>query len=415
MSRNNFSFTDTAARNIQARLKDIYEAVRRAAGDRTYRMSEADPMRLVQAAEAAALTQVAVDIDNTGKGSLLNFAGNDTIEEIGALYGKRGDRLLPARARTTMRYHLSAARSSVTPIAAGKQVTADNKIYFKTLKPLEIPAGELYGDVEAECMTAGEIGNQFQIGDIKNMVDLIPFIASVENITACTGGSDLEGLEEYRERIRMLPESFSVAGPDGAYEFWARTANPGIMDAKVWMPDLDMNSFAAFLEPWGITDAAGFYSALFNHFRESGTGPGNVNIAVLMQGGELPSGEVKDHVLETLSDKRVRPLTDFVHVKDPEPIEYNIVLRYWIHAGDAAMVQTIIDSVDLAVQRFIAWQKNMLGRDINPSYLHQLIMECGVKRATIEEPAPTKMELWQVGVLGNTPIQVIYEGMEEGQ
>ena len=412
MSRNNYSFTDTDARNIQTRLKNVYEAVRRAGGDRTYRMSDADPARLVQLAEAAALAQVAVDIDNTGKGSLLNFAGNDTIGEIGALYGKRGDRLLPACARTTLRYHLSAVRSSVTPIAAGKQVTADNKIYFKTLKPLEIPAGELSGDVEAECMTAGEIGNQFQIGDIKNMVDLVPFIASVENITACTGGSDIEGLEEYRERIRMLPESFSVAGPDGAYEFWARTANSGIIDAKVWMPDLDMNSFAVFLAPWGITDAASFYEALFNYFRESGTGPGNVNIAVLMQDGELPSGEVKDQVLETLSDKRVRPLTDFVHVKDPEPVEYNIRVRYWIHTGDAAKAQSIIDSVDLAVQRFIAWQKNILGRDINPSYLHQLIMECGVKWTVIEEPAPTKLELWQVGVLGDTPVQIIYGGLE---
>jgi phage-related baseplate assembly protein len=281
------------------------------------------------------------------------------------------------------------------------------------LKILEIPAGELSGDVEAECMTAGEIGNQFQIGDIKNMVDLVPFITSVENITACTGGSDVEGLEAYRERIRMLPESFSVAGPDGAYEFWARTANAGIIDAKVWMPDLDIDSFAGFLSTWGITDAANFYVALFNYFRESGTGPGNVNIAVLMRDGEFPSGEVKEQVLETLSDRRVRPLTDFVHVKDPEPVEYNISVRYWIHTGDAAMAQSIIDGVDSAIQQFVAWQKKKLGRDINPSFLHQLIMECGVKRVIIEEPLPAMLEFWQVGILGDIPAQAIFEGLED--
>jgi phage-related baseplate assembly protein len=376
-------------------------------------MSEADPMRLVQLTEAAALAQVAADIDNTGKGNLLKFAGNDTIGEIGALYGKRGDRLPAAYARTILRYNLSTARSSVTLIPVGHKVTPDNKIYFRTLKILEIPAGKLSGDVEAECMAAGEIGNQFQIGDIKNMVDLVPFIASVENIAACTGGSDIEGLEEYRERIRMLPESFSTAGPDGAYEFWARTANPGITDAKVWMPDLDLEAFAVFLAPWGITDVEEFYTALGNYYRESGTGPGNVNIAVLMKDGELPSKEVKEQVFETLSDKRIRPLTDFVHVKDPEPIEYNINVRYGIYTRDATMAQSIIDSVDSAIQRFIAWQKNILGRDINPSYLHQLIMECGVKRAVIEEPATIKLEPWQVGILSETPVQVTFEGLED--
>jgi phage-related baseplate assembly protein len=211
----------------------------------------------------------------------------------------------------------------------------------------------------------------------------------------------------------MLPESFSVAGPDGAYEFWARTANPGITDAKVWMPDLDIGDFAAFLSPWGITDAQGFYTELFAYFRESGTGPGNVNVTVLMKDGELPSEEVKDQVLETLSDKRVRPLTDFVHVKNPEPVEYNIVGEYWIRTADAAKAQSIIDSVNLAVERFVSWQRNILGRDINPSFLHQLIMECGVKWVAINAPALTKLDPWQVGVLSGASIQMVCKGLED--
>jgi phage-related baseplate assembly protein len=179
------------------------------------------------------------------------------------------------------------------------------------------------------------------------------------------------------------------------------------------MPDLNLVSFGAFLEPWGITDPAGFYEALFNYFRESGAGPGNVNIAVLMQDGELPSEEVKNQVLETLSDKRVRPLTDFVHVQDPEPVEYTIQAQYWIRTGDAAKAQSIIDSVESAVQRFVAWQKNILGRDINPSFLHQLIMECGVKWAVIAEPSPVKLKPWQVGILSDTPVAVTFEGLED--
>jgi phage-related baseplate assembly protein len=413
MAFNDLQFSETDARKIQARLQRVYEEIRRANGSPGFRLAAGNPERLVQLTEAAALTQIATDIDKTGKGNLLFFADEETIELLGQLYGDRGKRLQASRALTTIRYTLSVSRTVRTIIYQGYRTTPDNKVFFATKKAIEIPAGEMYGDVEAECMTAGMVGMGFEPGDINNMVDVSPFVASAKNVTPTSGGADKEDIEAYRTRLQLLPESFSVAGPDGAYEFWARTANPGITDTKVWMPDLNLDLFAEFLEPWGITDAAGFYQSLFEYFRDSGTGPGNVNVAVLMQDGKLPSGEVKEQVFGTLSDKRVRPLTDFVHIKDPEQITYNVRGKYWIRTEDATMAQSIMDSVESAVKRFIAWQKNILGRDINPSFLHQLIMECGVKWAVIEEPAPTKLEPWQVGILGDTPAQITFEGLED--
>ncbi|MDR1219568.1 MAG: baseplate J/gp47 family protein [Treponema sp.] len=413
MAFNDLQFAETDARKIQDRLQRVYEEIRRAAGEPGYRLAPADPERLVQLAEAAALTQVATDIDKTGKGNLLFFADEETIEQIGCLYGERGRRLPASYALTTIRYTLSIPRTARTIIPKGYRVTPDNIIFFATKKAIEIPAGELYGDVEAECMTAGMAGMGFEPGGISNMVDITPFVASAENVTPTSGGADIEGIEAYRARLQMLPESFSVAGPDGAYEFWARTANPGVTDTKVWMPDLDIGDFAGFLSPWGITDAQGFYDELFTYFRESGTGPGNVNVAVLMKDGELPSEEVKSQVLETLSDKRVRPLADFVHVMDPEPVEYNIVGEYWIRTADAAKAQSIIDNVNLAVERFVSWQRNVLGRDINPSFFHQLVMECGAKRAVIHEPAFTKLDPWQIGVLSGAPARMVCKGLED--
>ncbi|MDR1902916.1 MAG: baseplate J/gp47 family protein [Treponema sp.] len=412
MSFSDLQFSETDARKIQDRLQRVYEEVRRAAGEPGYRLAPADPERLVQLAEAAVLTQIATDIDKTGKGNLLFFADEETIEHIGSLYGDRGKRLSESYALTTMRYTLSVSRTVRTIIPKGYRTTPDNKVFFATSSVIEIPAGEMHGDVEAECTTAGMAGMGFEPGDINNMVDVLPFVASAENITPTSGGADREDIEAYRARLQLLPESFSVAGPDGAYGFWARTANPGITDTKVWMPEFDFASFGAFLAPWGITDTEIFYRALFNYFRESGTGPGNVNITVLMKDGLLPSQEVKNQVIETLSDKRVRPLTDFVHVKDPEPVEYSIIARYWIRTEDATKAQSIIDSVGLAVERFIDWQKSILGRDINPSYFHRLLMECGIKWAVIEEPSPTNLDPWQVGILSGSP-QVIFEGLED--
>jgi len=415
MALGDFKFTEDDARVLADKFKELYEAIRRENGDAGYRLPLAAPERLIQLTEAAILAQVNHDIDATGKGNLLYFAGDETIEYIGYLYGERGNRLPASPALTTQRYTLSITRPTTTVIPEGSRVTADNKIFFATVQPLEILPGKLYGDVEAKCLTAGIGGNGFNIGDIKNMVDLVPFVASTENITPSSGGAEIEGLEEYRSRLRMLPESFSVAGPDSAYEFWARTANPGIIDARAWMPELDLASFALFLAPWGIADAEGFYNALGNYYRESGTGPGNVNVACLMEEGELPAEEVKQQVYDNLSAKKRRPLTDFVHVKDPEVVEYNINLKYWIATENAPQASSIIVAIengsDSVIQRYIKYQKSRLGLDIVPDRLHNMIMETGVKRIEISEPEFTVLKQNQVGVFSGN-LTVSYEGLE---
>jgi phage-related baseplate assembly protein len=412
MPFSDLQFSETDARKIQGKLQRIYEEIRRASGEPGYRLAPADPERLVQLAEAAALTQISTDIDKTGKGNLLFFADEETIEHIGLLYGDRGKRLPASHALTTIRYTLSTPRAVPTLIQKGLRTTPDNKVFFAAKTSIEIPAGEIYGDVEAECTTAGAAGMGFEPGDINNMVDVVPFVASAENTTPTSGGADIEDIEAYRARLQLLPESFSVAGPDGAYEFWARAANPGIADAKVWMPELDLQSFAEFLAPWGITDAAGFYNALGDYYRESGTGPGNVNVAVLMRGGELPSEEILNQVKDTLSDKTRRPLTDYVHVVEPKTKGFNVAVRYWIETERAVEAASIIDAVDKAVDRYIAWQKSRLGLDIVPDMLHKLIMDCGVKRLEIAEPAFQIMEPNEAAQFSGGKT-VVYEGFED--
>jgi len=83
MAFNDLQFTETDARVLSDRLKNLYEAIRRTNGEPGYKLALADPERLIQLAESAALAQVATDLDLTGKGNLLYFAGPDTIEHIG--------------------------------------------------------------------------------------------------------------------------------------------------------------------------------------------------------------------------------------------------------------------------------------------------------------------------------------------
>jgi len=412
MAFGDLQFAQDDARVLADRLRQLYEAIRRANGEPGYRLALGAPERLIQLTDAAILAEVNHDIDYTGKSNLLYFADEDSIEHLGYLYGERGKRLPASYAITTVRFTLSAERGSSTPIPMGTRVTPDNQMFFETTRFAEIPAGSMSVDVEARCQTAGTAGNGLDVGYISNIVDRVPFVIKAENITPTSGGADVESLEDYRARLRNVPESFSVAGPDGAYEFWARSANPGIVDARVWMPDLDMDSFALFLEPWGVTNAAGFYEALNDYYRESGTGPGNVNVAVLMRDGELPSDDVLSQVYGVLSDRTRRPLTDFVHVIKPSAVEFSVSVRYWIAKDDGASVTNIITLVEHAVDDYIAWQTSRLGADIVPDRLHKAIMACGVKRLEMISPTFTVLRPWEVAQF-NGDREIMYMGLED--
>ncbi|MDR1705733.1 MAG: baseplate J/gp47 family protein [Clostridiales bacterium] len=369
-------FAEGDARALAAKLKKFYEAVRQASGEPSYSIGAADPMKLVQLSEAAILAQVNTDIDATGKGNLLYYAGDETIEHLGLLYGSRGARLRPCAAVTVVEYTLSTLRNVATVIPAGFRTTPDNKLFFATEEPLTIPAGEISGVVRASCLVAGTAGNGFAEGEIKNIVDRSPFVQSAVNITVSAGGADLEGLEEYRARIQLLPESFAVAGPDEAYKFWAKTANANIVDVAVWSP-----------------------------------APVEVNVVPLMKGGRAPEREVLDAVRAVLSDRTRRPLTDFVHVMPPRMTDYDVDFKYWIRASDAAQAAAIQLAVYQAAARFAEWQSEALGRDINPSVLHHMIMEAGVKRAVINAPVFTVLEHDQVGKAAAQTIT--YGGLED--
>ena len=177
----------------------------------------------------------------------------------------------------------------MTTIAAGTRLAAGNLI-FATIEDLNIPIGSRTGEITARCGTTGPDGNGFLPGQINALVDRNPFVQTAVNITESAGGADVEALEAYRLRIRNAPESFSVAGPDGAYAFWAKTASSAISDVAVWSPE-----------------------------------PGHVNVVPLLEGGVLPSQEIVDAVTDILSQRTKRPLTDFVHVLEPDIVPYEVV------------------------------------------------------------------------------------------
>ena len=374
MPLSELQFADTNAVRIEAAVISGFEAAARAAGQSDFRLYPGDPRRLFLEAVALIILQQNALIDKTGKSNLLRFAGEDSIEDIGYLYGSRGARLQASAALTTIEFTLSIERPTITTIPAGTRVTTGNLI-FLTIENLDIPANTLTGTVVARCEVTGITGNGLLPGQIVTLVDRPPFVESVRNITETAGGADIEGLEAYRARLRMVPESFSVAGPDGAYEFWTKTASPAIVSVDVWMPT-----------------------------------PGHVNVVPLMEGGLIPQQEVLDAINEILNDRTIRPLTDFVHILAPKIVEYDLKMTYWIDIANATRATEIQSAVNAAVLEYTNWQHGTLGLDIIPDMLTKKVMKAGARRLQIDSPVFTEVERGYVPRQRST--EIIYGGLE---
>lgn len=338
-------------------------------------LSLADPLMTVFKSIALALVTQRQAIDYTGKQNLLAYSAGSNLEHKGVdLQVERN----PAQAAVvTVRFTLSAAQVSTINIPAGTRVTAGDNIFFFVKSPAQISTGNLSIDCICECSTAGVVGNGYIPGEINTLVDPIGYInpLAVVNIDTSAGGIDKESDDSYRERIQLAPEKFTTAGSDDSYKYWAKTTSQNIIDVEVYSPQ-----------------------------------PAEVNVVPLMTNGTLPTNGELAAIATVLSSEKIRPLTDKVTVLAPIPIIYNINLTYYISSRDSLNVETIQSNVSIAINDFIIWQKNRIGRDINPSELIRRIMAAGAKRVQLTSPVDLRLERFQVASLNSQ--NIVYGGLE---
>lgn len=356
------SFVETDTEAIKNALIRSYEIF---TGRTLY---PADPARLFVLWVADIIVQERVNIDFSAKQNVPRYAEGEYLDSLAELF-KDAYRLEPEKAKTTLKFTLSIKLEVATVIPAGTRVTADGEIVFATLESLTIPAGELSGEVKAECLTAGENGNGFVPGQINQPIDIFPYYQSVENTTESAGGADEESDAAFYERMRESVETFSTAGPLGGYVYFAKTASPLIVDVKATSPT-----------------------------------PGVVDVRVLLQDGELPGEEILNKVSEILSAAKVRPLTDNVQVKAPEAVSYDIDFTYYTTSGGALSDSAAAANVAAAVAAYKEWQAGKMGRDIDPSELIYRIKQTGVKRVEVRSPVFTVVADNAVAQCGETAI-----------
>ena len=337
-------------------------------------LSKADDRRILIQAGAYFIFQGYMYLDNAGKMGLLKYSNGDFLENLGAL--KHICRKEAKKATTTIRFHLKSARDSTVGIPRGTRLTSGDGVYFATDDYAEIAIGEMQADVGATCTAAGKAGNNYGAGEIKTIVDLVPFVDSAENITAAENGTDTEDDESLRERIYAAPAAYSSAGTADAYAYFVRAFSSDIGDVSI-------------------------------------TSPASCKILVrfLLEDGTIPESESLNALQAYLSAPEIKPITDQIEVKAPELVPYRIEMKYYINSSDKNRANVIQGQVMQALEGYKMWQKSRMGRDINPSELVRQVMAAGAKRVDVAAPAFAVVPDGAVASLDNESI--VYGGLED--
>lgn len=332
-----------------------------------------DERRIFGEAVVAVFVSLYAEFNDKMKQRTLQYARGAVLDAIGARYNVQ--RVEPASASAVFRFSVSDAQGDNILIPAGTRITSDGSVYFATQETAVLTAGETYVNIVGVCSEGGAQYNGVAAGLIATLVDLIPYISSVSNITATSGGADgepytEEGDENFRERIRLAPASLSTAGPESAYRYFVMTADPDIIDVAVVCPEDQ---------------------------------PNVVNLYPLMTGGELPGEDVLEKVLDVLGDD-VRPMTDKVNALAPTVANYEIEIKYYTTKDAEAATIEAIEGEGGAIDKYIVWQTAALGRDINPDELRYYLRQAGAFRVDVVKPSYSELSKMQIAKLTGTPI-----------
>lgn len=336
-----------------------------------------DERRIFGEALVMVFTGLYAEFNDKMKQRTLQYARGSVLDAIGERYGVK--RAGPANAYATFRFSVDATQAENIIIPAGTRITGDGNVYFATQEVDILPAGTAYIDIVGVCTTGGAAYNGFTPGTIYTLVDLIPYISTVSNITTSIGGDDgepytEEGDDKLRERIRLAPSTLSTAGPESAYRYFALSADPEIIDVAIDVPEDE---------------------------------PNTVNVYPLMTGGALPDEQTLQKVLDVLGDD-VRPMCDHVQALAPAAVEYTVNIKYYCtQENEAATIQTI-EGDGGAIDQYNAWQTAALARDINPDQLRRFILAptggTGAIRVDVISPTYQQLTKAQVAKLSGVPV-----------
>ncbi|QBP09860.1 baseplate J/gp47 family protein [Cupriavidus metallidurans] len=263
-------------------------------------------------------------VQGAAKKNLVRFADEPILDYLGELVDVQR---LPAQpARTTMRLAMPAPVTQDLLVRAGLVIGSDDgQVEFETQIDVTIPAGGASADVGSICLATGIAGNGYRPGRISELSGTYPDGLTATNIEITDNGTEREDSERYRDRIIDAPAGFSVAGPQDAYEFFAKGAHQDICDVRAVSPV-----------------------------------PCVVEVYVLTVNGP-PTKAMRDLVLSSINGKKRRPLSDAVSTPEVQQVDYAIKAELTLLTG--ADPDLTLAAAKTAINLWLYGDKNTVGRE----------------------------------------------------
>jgi len=284
--------------------------------------------------------------------NLVAFARFPALDYLGELVGVT--RLPSQAAQTTLELVMVPGHGDIV-IPSGLRVSStDGRTIFALIQDYAVLAADNIVSVTAIAQSNGVSGNDYVLGTISTILDPQPYLATASNTTVSEGGSDEETDDQLRERIRLAPNSFSVAGPYKAYEFHTYSASPLIIDVAV-----DNRHYKE-----GDTIPAG--KAIGDVI------PGTVEVFPLLEGLVETPTEILDLVLAKLNADRIRPLNDIVFATSPTAVNTAITVGLILYEGQVQA--DILSVVEARLEAFRNGRRKLLGQDVVIDQIKGVIM-----------------------------------------
>ncbi len=317
-------------------------------------LQPAQPERLLINAFAYRESLVREKIQYAALQNLVEFSNAPILDYLGALVGVT--RLSASSASVDLEFTLVAGHGGVTIPAGMRVASVDSLAVFTVSVDTIVAPGVTTASVTANSITTGTTANGYALGAVNIILDPLAYVSGVENTTVSGGGAAQESDEALRTRIKLAPASFSNAGSRGAYQFFALSASPSIIDVSVLGPN--------------DTPA---------------TGPGEVEIYPLMADGSVTSGTVISAVEAAVNSEKVRPLTDLVTVIAPDRIDYDVEVDVVVYTtADPTDVQAAIEA---KLNAFVLAKRQKLGQDVKIAQLIAQSVTDGVFDVSVTSPS----------------------------
>ena len=134
--------------------------------------------------------------------------------------------------------------------------------------------------------------------------------------------------------------------------------------------------------------------ALNGHLHRRGWIRNLMKYADTMLFNPIEPSDIKELIAKVeaaVTAKEVRPLGDRVTVSGVEPVTYDIEIKYYMPVAEESSVVEHVEADGGAIDKYIAWQCEKIGRAINPDRLRGEILKSvvnpiGAERVEIVSP-----------------------------